>query len=305
MGTPNGRCFPSGLGIYTRRTGQWSIRSTLQFFRQFVQPSLHPILLDVLEALTVHSCRSAIGFAAFIGKRQNVLPVHLVVQRVETKAGRFLRFVVQRRLQLLNTYWGLLGSSPIPPSFVASCVSFQLRPLPSTGITRLPRYYGPLRHPIRPGLALTSCQLIPSCDHRWGFPCCVWSPMSACRRHYPGRIDGTDSLILSIDFGLPRITVGRLLHYPFRGLLSVHSRYSLQTRQVALSDPLHRRLQQLRYLHCCSDCYRVERTSSRAGLSPAVDQRLSRRTVIAWLQQLSGRMRLVRQDSQGECCSRD
>src|SRR6202790_140728 len=35
---------------------------------------------------------------------------------------------------------GLLGSSPIPPSLVASCVSFQLRPLPSPGITRLPRY---------------------------------------------------------------------------------------------------------------------------------------------------------------------
>ena len=34
------------------------------------------------------------------------------------------------------------------------------------------------------------------------------------------------------------------------------------------SGPLHQRLQQLRYLHCCSDCYRVERTSSRAGLSP-------------------------------------
>ena len=55
---------------------------------------------------------------------------------------------------------GLLGSSPIPPSFVACCVSFQLRPLPSTGITRFPRYYWPLRHPRRPSLALTSCRLI-------------------------------------------------------------------------------------------------------------------------------------------------
>ena len=35
-----------------------------------------------------------------------------------------------------------------------------LRPLPSAGVTRLRRYYGPLRHPIRPGLALASCQLI-------------------------------------------------------------------------------------------------------------------------------------------------
>src|ERR1019366_2222996 len=32
-------------------------------------------------------------------------------------------------------------------------------------------------------------------DHRWGFPCCARSTMSACRRHYPGRSDGTDSLI--------------------------------------------------------------------------------------------------------------
>jgi hypothetical protein len=31
----------------------------------------------------------------------------------------------------------LLGSSPIPRSFVASCVSFQLRLLPSIGVTRL------------------------------------------------------------------------------------------------------------------------------------------------------------------------
>ena len=46
------------------------------------------------------------------------------------------------------------------PSFVASCVRLQLGPLPSTGVTRLPQYYEPLRHPSRPGLSLTSCQLI-------------------------------------------------------------------------------------------------------------------------------------------------
>ena len=34
-----------------------------------------------------------------------------------------------------------------------------LRPLPSAGITRLPRYYGPLRHPARPDLALAGCRL--------------------------------------------------------------------------------------------------------------------------------------------------
>jgi len=35
---------------------------------------------------------------------------------------------------------------------------------------------------------------------------------------------------------------------------------------------------QFRCLHYCSDYYRMERTSSRAGLTPAVDHHLSRRT---------------------------
>ena len=35
-----------------------------------------------------------------------------------------------------------------------SCAALELRPLRSTAITRLPRYYGPLRHPDRPGLPL-------------------------------------------------------------------------------------------------------------------------------------------------------
>jgi hypothetical protein len=35
---------------------------------------------------------------------------------------------------------------------------------------------------------------------------------------------------------------------------------------------LYRRLQQFRCLHHCSDCYRVERTSSRAGVAPTVNQ---------------------------------
>src|SRR6266702_3810161 len=99
--------------------------------------------------------------------------------------------------------------------------------------------------------------------------------MSACRRHYPGRTDGTDSLFAAPSASsFPTLQLGRLLHYIFRGLLSVHSRYNLQTRQVALCDPLHRRLRRLCCLHRRSDCYRVERSSSRAGLSPAVVQRL-------------------------------
>ena len=51
------------------------------------------------------------------------------------------------------------------------------------------------------------------------------------------------------------------------------------TLAESLNDPFHRKLRQLRCLCCRFDCYRVERTSSRAGVAPAEVQRLSRRTV--------------------------
>ena len=42
--------------------------------------------------------------------------------------------------------------------------------------------------------------------------------MSACRRHYPGRTDGTDSLSTApSSSAFPRLQLGRLLHYIFDG----------------------------------------------------------------------------------------
>jgi hypothetical protein len=49
-----------------------------------------------------------------------------------------------------------------------------------------------------------------------------------------------------------------------RGLLSVHLRYGLHARQVAFATLCTRGFSSL----VASDCYRVERTSSRAGLLP-------------------------------------
>src|SRR5882724_8835656 len=46
---------------------------------------------------------------------------------------------------------------------------------------------------------------------------------------------------------------------PIQGLLSVHSRCGLHTRAVTNSSHANRRLQPLRYLHDCSDCFRLER----------------------------------------------
>ena len=62
--------------------------------RQFSQPSLDPIRLDVRKILAVDTRRALIGAALGLGMRQNVLAADLVVQSVEAIAGFRLRFRV-------------------------------------------------------------------------------------------------------------------------------------------------------------------------------------------------------------------
>jgi hypothetical protein len=151
-------------------------------------------------------------------------------------------------------------------------------PLPFTGVARLHRYYEPLRHPKRPGLSLTSCQLIhlaiTAGTSRVAFgPLCV----HAVANTPAGLMEFVRSYD-SISLGLPRNRGGSapalVFSRPAQRLLTLRPACS-PSRQC---DLLHRRLQRLRCLRRCSDCYRVERTSSRAGLTPAVDHHLSRRT---------------------------
>ena len=84
----------------------------------------------------------------------------------------------------------------------------------------------------------------------------------------------------------PRLQIGRLPHYQFRGLLSVHSLYNLQAHQVAYAT-----------LYTGGSGGFVVSTAApiATGWSdpvpgrafyPAVDQRLSRRTVIAFYEKV-------------------
>jgi hypothetical protein len=172
----------------------------------------------------------------------------------------------------------LIGLSPISRSFVASCVRLQLRPLPSTGVTRLHQYYEPLRHPSQPGLSLTSCQLIHTAITA-GTSRVAHGPL--CLHAVANTPAGLMEFVRSYDsisFGLPRNRGGSapalVFSRPAQRSLTLRPTRSLGR----LRDPLHQRLQQLRCLHCCSDCYRVERTSSRAGLPPLWTTAFSRRT---------------------------
>jgi hypothetical protein len=124
---------------------------------------------------------------------------------------------------------------PISRPFPASCVSLELRLLPSTGITRLQRYHGPFRHPKAPGLSLAGVRLaIPG--HTRGFPCCIRLPCVHAAATTPVRQLGAVFAQTTHPYQPSQARLpGRPAHRPFRGLPGVHSRCGLHTRAVTNS----------------------------------------------------------------------
>ena len=95
--------FAVGLRYEHSSDGVRSVSLLPERKRQFAEPPLHPIRLDVREVLTIHTGCALVGAALGIGMGQNILAADLVVQGVEAIAGFCLRFRVQRLLQFLNT----------------------------------------------------------------------------------------------------------------------------------------------------------------------------------------------------------
>src|SRR6202011_275554 len=149
-------------------------------------------------------------------------------------------------------------------SLTACCVCLEPRPLPSTGVTRLHRYHGPLRHPTPPGLSLAGVRLIIP-DHAMGLPVLVRFPCVHAAATTPVQRLGVLCAHLTQPYQpSPKGSSGRPAHRPFRGLLGVHSRCGLHTRAVTNSVTVIRRLQTLRHLHACSGRFRLERSPGGA-----------------------------------------
>src|SRR5215469_2357566 len=93
-----------------------------------------------------------------------------------------------------------------------------LRP-PSTGAPSLHRRYpaSPVLRAPPPSQSARpfshELPVDPHCDHRWDFPCCVWSPVLTCRRFLP-RQDGWNLFARTIPStaAFPETAAGRLLH---------------------------------------------------------------------------------------------
>ena len=73
--------------------------------------------------------------------------------------------------------------------FLSTEVPFLHQHYPASSVVRT----SPPPHTARPGSR--ELPVDPDCDHRWGFPCCFWSLLPACRRQYPGRFDETCSFV--------------------------------------------------------------------------------------------------------------
>src|SRR5215472_4859655 len=154
----------------------------------------------------------------------------------------------------------LLGR-PISRSLTACCVGLELRPLPSTGITRLPQYYEPLRHPSAPGLSLTGVRLIIP-DHALGFPVlralslCTWlPPLPRCSSWV------YSSLVSPSRISLPRFHCRVGLHIVLFEVCSAFTHIAACTlAQSPYFVDRYPGLQTFRHLHACPGGFRLERS---------------------------------------------
>jgi hypothetical protein len=106
------------------------------------------------------------------------------------------------------------------------------RSIPSADITRLRRYYGPLRLPDRPVLSLADVRLSSRDSSSGGSRVASVLRLQACRHPYPGGTIGgevargsaysTRSPLIPTTAAFPKCLEGRLPRTTFLGLLDVH-----------------------------------------------------------------------------------
>jgi hypothetical protein len=144
-------------------------------------------------------------------------------------------------------------------SLTTCCVSPEPGPLPSTGITRFQRYYGPLRHPTAPGSSLAGLRLVIA-DHACRVSRVAYASLVYLLSPLPRRSGwGLSSLLSPVVSTFPALAGGSARASSFSrlarrslGLQPAHSRCHHNSWLA------FQRLQPLRYLHSCSGCFRLE-----------------------------------------------
>ena len=187
---------------------------------------------DAELALTARRARVRTGQR--IGVSQNVLAADLVVEQVEAERRLRLRLAIQLPLKGPDLLGCCQAHRQSPVLAVVESTP-EVRALPSTGVTRLPQYYGPVRLPPEPPPEAPS-RPRPSSNaglprypiHLSGVPC----PL-------PRRIGRVLMSIASPSVQPSRIQAGRHPRLHFRGLLRLHSRYGPSDRSTAQGGLCH------------------------------------------------------------------
>ena len=131
----------------------------------------------------------------------------------------------------VSEHFSELIGCPISRSLTTYCVRLELRPLPSTGVTRLQRYCEPLRHPKAPDLSLAGVRLVIA-DDAMGLPVLRTLSLCTCCRHYPGAAAGRS----------PRSSHPAVSAFPGRGAGSAcTSSFSRLARRSLALRPAHSR----------------------------------------------------------------
>ena len=189
-------------------------------------------------------------------------------------------FAVARNAAHSSWTYRVVRLAPVSRSLAASCVVPELRPLRSPGVTRLQRYYEPLRHLHRPGLSLAGAQL--EGEPSTGETSLVASDVLRCMpMPLPRRNREVPSSFSSFTAAaFPQFGDGRLPH-KFVSRLAQHSlTFRPATSPSRHKRPLHQRLGRLRHLHHPSSCYRLERPLPDRTCTCKTSNTFSRRTQI-------------------------
>ncbi len=164
------------------------------------------------------------------------------------------------------------------PALVLFPSAPEVRPLPSTGVDRLPRYYEPLRLPARLHAAHCDVEGRDSLVSP-GLPRCAWCPFPRAVPTTPvDHVGCMRRLLPRRAAAFPFLQGGRRPPRHFRGLLRIHSRYGPWIRSRAFRPLLSRGFVATDCSAATLGSYGVVPTIPPAELSSAGHQRLSWRT---------------------------
>jgi hypothetical protein len=174
--------------------------------------------------------------------------------------------------------------TPISRLAAAYCVDIELRPPPSTGIIPLRRYSESICHLGRPGLSLAGGRLRVTRPHRLRLSLLHWISLCgdavvitpvACRVLIAlGTAYSNCFPLLPAAAALLTLVGGRCIHWFFRVLLDLLSRYGLPVCCIADETHLSGRLRRFRHLRRCFDSYSLGRPRCRTGHAPTEDPHL-------------------------------